>query len=233
VQIAHGLGARRLLPAAPIRPPKWFSDGWFARNENDLAVARQCHPKILLQLTEGSISSHHSASCRSRRYGRFGEGVIVDTSDKLIPRAGADSQKARALRVVAERGPYVKYVALQNLGLNINIRVNQYLWHRKDGGGDERLPLKATPFAILRYLVDHAGRLVTQDELLDAVCPFSKWLFGCQRILQFENRCAAQFTVVSGQSAVPHVVGKLRAGCVNSPSGQRNLATLHAQQAPW
>src|ERR1700722_1043112 len=49
--------------------------------------------------------------------------------------------------------------------------VNQCLWRRKDSGEDERLLLKPKPYAILRYLVDHAGRLVTQDEILDAVWP--------------------------------------------------------------
>jgi predicted ATPase len=49
--------------------------------------------------------------------------------------------------------------------------INQCLWRRGDGGEEERLPIKPKPFAILRYLVDHAGRLVTQDELLDAVWP--------------------------------------------------------------
>src|SRR6202022_4920860 len=49
--------------------------------------------------------------------------------------------------------------------------VNQCLWRRKDSGENERLLLKPKPYAILRYLVDHAGRLVTQDELLDAVWP--------------------------------------------------------------
>jgi DNA-binding winged helix-turn-helix (wHTH) protein len=49
--------------------------------------------------------------------------------------------------------------------------VNQCLWRRADSGKDERILLKPTPYAILRYLVDHAGRLVTQDELLDAVWP--------------------------------------------------------------
>ena len=47
--------------------------------------------------------------------------------------------------------------------------VNQCLWRRADCGDEERILLKPKAFAILRYLVDHAGRLVTQDELLDAV----------------------------------------------------------------
>jgi len=49
--------------------------------------------------------------------------------------------------------------------------VNQCLWRRADCGDEERILLKPKAFAILRYLVDHAGRLVAQDELLDAVWP--------------------------------------------------------------
>jgi len=42
--------------------------------------------------------------------------------------------------------------------------VNQSLYRR-----GERIPLMPKPFAVLQYLVEHAGRLVTQDELLDAI----------------------------------------------------------------
>lgn len=44
--------------------------------------------------------------------------------------------------------------------------VNQCLWR-----GETRVPLMPKPFAVLRYLVEHAGRLVTQDELLSAIWP--------------------------------------------------------------
>src|SRR5215471_14041844 len=37
--------------------------------------------------------------------------------------------------------------------------------------GEVRLPLMPKPFAVLQYLVEHAGRLVTQDELLTAIWP--------------------------------------------------------------
>jgi eukaryotic-like serine/threonine-protein kinase len=37
--------------------------------------------------------------------------------------------------------------------------------------GDDRVALMPKPFAILEYLVAHAGQLVTQDELLDAIWP--------------------------------------------------------------
>jgi DNA-binding winged helix-turn-helix (wHTH) protein len=49
--------------------------------------------------------------------------------------------------------------------------VNQCLWRHNDGVEDERLLLKPTPYSLLRYLVEHAGRLVTQEEILQAVWP--------------------------------------------------------------
>jgi DNA-binding winged helix-turn-helix (wHTH) protein len=48
---------------------------------------------------------------------------------------------------------------------------NQCLWRRKDAGDDERIRLTPKAFAVLRYLVEHGGRLVTQDELLNALWP--------------------------------------------------------------
>jgi DNA-binding winged helix-turn-helix (wHTH) protein/tetratricopeptide (TPR) repeat protein len=48
---------------------------------------------------------------------------------------------------------------------------NQCLWRRGEGRGDERILLTPKAFAVLRYLVEHAGRLVTQEELLEAVWP--------------------------------------------------------------
>src|SRR5215468_5775897 len=44
--------------------------------------------------------------------------------------------------------------------------VNQCLWR-----GDTRLSLTPKPFAVLKYLVEHPGRLVTHEELLNAIWP--------------------------------------------------------------
>src|SRR5215510_58372 len=44
--------------------------------------------------------------------------------------------------------------------------VNQCLWR-----GNTRISLMPKPFAVLRYLVDHPGRLVSHEELLNAVWP--------------------------------------------------------------
>ncbi|HEV8717306.1 MAG TPA: winged helix-turn-helix domain-containing protein [Candidatus Binatia bacterium] len=43
---------------------------------------------------------------------------------------------------------------------------NEQLWR-----GKQPLPLRPKPFALLRYLVEHAGQLVTQEELRKAVWP--------------------------------------------------------------
>lgn len=43
---------------------------------------------------------------------------------------------------------------------------NQSLWK-----GDTRVPLMPKPFAVLQHLVDRAGQLVTQDQLLEAIWP--------------------------------------------------------------
>ena len=49
--------------------------------------------------------------------------------------------------------------------------VNQCLWRRREAGPDERVLLTPKAFAVLHHLLKRAGRLVTQDELLQAVWP--------------------------------------------------------------
>jgi len=49
--------------------------------------------------------------------------------------------------------------------------VNQCLWRENVDEEDEKIPLTPKGFAVLRYLVEHAGRLVTQNELLESVWP--------------------------------------------------------------
>src|SRR5258708_32293405 len=46
--------------------------------------------------------------------------------------------------------------------------VNHCLWR-----GEDRVLLTPKAFDVLRYLVEHAGRLVTQDEILGALWPRS------------------------------------------------------------
>ncbi len=49
--------------------------------------------------------------------------------------------------------------------------VNQCLWRRRTKGANERILLTPKAFAVLHHLVERAGRLVTHDELLEAVWP--------------------------------------------------------------
>jgi DNA-binding winged helix-turn-helix (wHTH) protein len=51
--------------------------------------------------------------------------------------------------------------------------VNQCVWRLEDKGREERILLAPKAFSVLAYLVEHAGRLVTHDELLEAVWPGS------------------------------------------------------------
>jgi predicted ATPase/DNA-binding winged helix-turn-helix (wHTH) protein len=51
--------------------------------------------------------------------------------------------------------------------------VNKCLWRRKGTTDEERIRITPKAFDVLCYLVDHAGRLVTQDELLSALWPDS------------------------------------------------------------
>jgi DNA-binding winged helix-turn-helix (wHTH) protein len=49
--------------------------------------------------------------------------------------------------------------------------VNRFLWRRGDTGQEARIVLTPKAFAVLEHLVAHAGRLVTHDEMLQAVWP--------------------------------------------------------------
>src|SRR5262245_9290053 len=54
-------------------------------------------------------------------------------------------------------------IIFQNFRLDT---VNQCVWR-----GEVRISLTPRAFAVLRYLVEHPGRLVTHDELMDALWP--------------------------------------------------------------
>jgi DNA-binding winged helix-turn-helix (wHTH) protein/tetratricopeptide (TPR) repeat protein len=49
--------------------------------------------------------------------------------------------------------------------------INQCLWQSSEDGAEERITLKPKTYSILAYFLDHPGRLVTQEELLEAVWP--------------------------------------------------------------
>jgi DNA-binding winged helix-turn-helix (wHTH) protein/tetratricopeptide (TPR) repeat protein len=64
--------------------------------------------------------------------------------------------------------------------------LNLCLWR-----GEQRVPITPKAFNVLSYLVDHAGRLVTQEEMLDALWPdtyvnqevIKKYILGIRKVL--------------------------------------------------
>ena len=50
-------------------------------------------------------------------------------------------------------------------------KVNQILWRETPGSPEEPVALNPKAFALLEYLIENSGRLVTHEELLDAVWP--------------------------------------------------------------
>ena len=64
--------------------------------------------------------------------------------------------------------------------------VNHCLWH-----AEERVPLAPKAFDVLRYLVEHPGRLVSPDEILDTLWPetyvnpelIKKYILGIRKVL--------------------------------------------------
>src|ERR1700720_2955306 len=64
--------------------------------------------------------------------------------------------------------------------------VNHSLWH-----ANERVSLTPKAFDVLRYLVEHPGRLVTQNEMLEALWPetnvnpelIKKYILGIRKVL--------------------------------------------------
>lgn len=68
--------------------------------------------------------------------------------------------------------------------------VNRQLW-----GGQERIPLRPKSFAVLRYLVEHAERLVTREELVNAVWADAR---GAEKA---PKRCVLELRVALGDRA--------------------------------
>ena len=64
--------------------------------------------------------------------------------------------------------------------------LNQCIWR-----GEQRVPITPKAFDVLRYLVEHPGRLVTQEEILEAVWPgtyvnqevVKKYILGIRKVL--------------------------------------------------
>src|SRR6266853_5907162 len=78
--------------------------------------------------------------------------------------------RAKAGRAASEDNNHVTTMEFAGFRLDT---IDQCLWRRGKAGKDERTALTPKAFDVLRYLVEHAGRLVTQDEILSALWPES------------------------------------------------------------
>src|SRR5579884_2814918 len=97
---------------------------------------------------------------------------------------------------------------------------NQCLWRRRANSTDERILLTPKAYAVLLYLVERAGRLVTQDELLEAVWPET---FVQPEVLKYQ---IADIRAALGDSAKkPSFIETL------SRRGYRFIAAVRQEQA--
>src|SRR5260221_8879141 len=94
--------------------------------------------------------------------------AAIMTARPLLSRVPA-SQKVASLRSVPE-GTRSLTTDKQFPPFRLDT-TNQCLWRRRERGDEERFLLRPKSYAVMRYLVERAGRLVTEDELLDAVWP--------------------------------------------------------------
>src|SRR5215468_2377656 len=71
--------------------------------------------------------------------------------------------------------------------------------------GNDLIPIRPKPFAVLRFLLERAGRLVTKEELLDAVWP----------------------DVSVGEAVLKKTVGEIREALSDEPKSPDYIETAH------
>lgn len=149
------------------------------------------------------------------------------------------------LHLLASDSPEVP-ARLKQFGTFTLDTLNECLWQ-----GGVRIALPPKPFAVLRYLVEHPGRLVSHDELLDALWPetyvqpqiLRTYMLDLRKVLEDDARnprfiqslpkrgycfIAAVTEAHAATISAPETVS-----IANSPSSalvgrERELATLHA-----
>src|SRR5262245_55426726 len=112
---------------------------------------------------------------------------------------------------------------------------NQCLWR-----GQTRISLMPKPFAVLQYLVEHAGRLVTHDELLAAIWPdtfvqpevLRRYILEIRRVLgdEAEKPRFIQTLPKRGYQFIAAVTSDAPSDSLTSPTGSR-LPTLVGREA--
>src|SRR5215475_8092838 len=118
---------------------------------------------------------------------------------------------------------------------------NQCLWR-----GEQRVLLAPKAFDVLRYLVEHPGRLVSQDELLEALWPetyvnpelIKKYILGIRKVLgdQHDNPLFIETLPKRGYQFIASVTDHVGEGSQDMPSDHESkmvgragpLGELHA-----
>ena len=122
-------------------------------------------------------------------------------------------------------------------------RVNQCLWRSQGSGEDERILLTPTEFAVLAYLVEHAGRLVTHEELLDAVWPrtaiepqaVKSKVFHLRRVLGDDSKqpCFIETVQRRGYRFVAKIAGDLANDPIGTASQTMVVGREHSLNELW
>ena len=94
--------------------------------------------------------------------------ALITATRPLVSSAPTGQRVASRLSVAEHAGEFAMDKEFPPFRLDTT---NQCLWRRDDNGHDERILLRPKSYAVLRYLVERAGRLVTEEELLEAVWP--------------------------------------------------------------
>src|SRR5215471_16460732 len=106
--------------------------------------------------------------------------------------------------------------------------VNHCLWH-----GEERVSLTPKAFDVLRYLVEHADRLVSQDEILEALWPdtyvnpevVKRYVLGIRKVLGDQPE-QPRFVATFPRRGYQFIAPVREAGASPSPRTSRQTAKV-------
>ncbi|MGQ0720437.1 MAG: response regulator transcription factor [Candidatus Eiseniibacteriota bacterium] len=195
-------------------------EGYEVRVERDgeegLRAAREMHPDLLvLDVMLPKLSGHDL--CKELRRGGSAIPILMLTArgqeiDKVLGlKLGADDYVTKPfsfLELMARAEALLRRAAGHTSGPE-EVRFGAVIVHLSRGVAlrdGEELGLSGREFALLKYFVDHKGKVVSRDELLDAV-----WGYETAPITR----------------TVDMHVAKLRKKVEENPAEPRHIVTVH------
>ena len=111
--------------------------------------------------------------------------------------------------------------------------VNQCLWRHRDNGDEQRILVTPKNYAVLRYLAEHPGRLVTEEELLAAAWPrtcvqqeaVKRQVYEIRKILEDDPKAPRYIETLPRRGY--QFVAPIRAGSGATPGAP--AASMHAR----